>query len=292
MMFKSLLKALCLLPVVASADTFYVEQARQGTTASAAVERLVKNELTTKGHTVVANAENSQWSLTADTIKLGNTYIVTLTKSQDSKLVYSDKLKSTSLDDLDVVAARLVTGALNDVSAANSITVDTVTENESIGTTVKTRVTRQTYLGFGPTKVANLDTNNTGENFAAGALWGVDDQFSLRAGFNLNNVSDSPADMTGVSIGGHYYLDKKKHALYAVGLAGYRWAESHDPVANSSFLREGQSESGWGVEAGIGTHFYRTASANIAAELTYNQALFEVTDGAPGSLGAKLMVFW
>jgi len=288
-MFKSLLIFLCLLPAVAFSDTFYVEEARQDSTVSAAVESLVKSELSTKGHTVVASAENSQWSLRADTIKLGNSYIITLAKSQDNKVVYSDKLKSTNLD---IVTARLVSGALDDVSVANSMTVDTVTENESIGTTVKTKVTRQTFLGFGPTKVANLETSNSGENFAIGALWGVDDQFSLRAGFNVNNVSDSPADMAGIAIGGHYYLDKKKHAYYAVGLAGYTWAESHNPVSDSALFREGASESGWGVEAGVGTHFYRTASANIAAELTYNQALFEVTDGAPGSLGAKLIVFW
>jgi len=206
--------------------------------------------------------------------------------------VYSDKLKSTGLDDLDIVTARLVSGALNDVSAAKSVTVDTVTKNEAIGTTVKTRVTRQTYLGFGPSKVVNLDTSNSGESFTAGALWGVDDQFSLRAGFNTTNVSDSPADITNFSIGGHYYLDKRKHALYGVGLAGYTWAESHDSDTGSSSYSESKSDSGWGVEAGVGTHFYRTSSVNIAAELTYNQALFDVADSAPGSVGAKLMVFW
>jgi hypothetical protein len=31
---------------------------------------------------------------------------------------------------------------------------------------------------------------------------------------------------------------------------------------------------------------------NIATEVTYQQALFDMTEGAPGALGAKLIVFW
>ncbi len=291
-MLKSLLIFLCVLPVAATADTFYIEENSKLSAVSATVESLVKNELTRKGHTIIEDKENSQWVLTPDTIKLGKTYIVSLMKSQEGKVVYSDKLKSTNLDDLDTVTSRLVSGALDNVAISKNMTVDTVTDNETKRTTVKTKVTRQTYLGFGPAKAANLETNNAGVMFSVGSLWGIDHQFSIRAGYSTNNVSDSPADMTSISIGGQYYLNLEQHSPYAVGLVGYTWAESHDPVSDRSFFRQGEADSGWGVEAGIGMHFYRTSTVNIAAEVTYHQALFEVTEGAPGSLGAKLIVLW
>lgn len=291
-MFKSLLTFLFLLPVAVSADAFYVEEPRQTSGVSTTVERLVKNELLARGHSVVESHEKSQWVLVPDAIKLGTSYIVTLIKMQDGRVVYSDKLKSDSLDNLDTVSARLVSGALDNVASDKSITVDTVTDNEVKGTTVKTKVTRQTFLGYGPSKSANLGTSNSGVMFTAGALWGVDHQFSIRAGYSTNNVSKSPADMTGISIGGHYYLNRKQHSPYAVGLLGYTWAESHERVSDASFFRQGETESGWGVEAGMGMHFYRTSNVNIAAEVTYNQALFDMTDGAPGSIGAKLIVLW
>lgn len=291
-MFKSLLTLLFLLPVAASADTFYVEVPHERSDVSATVERLVKNELSAKGHIIVEDNAASQWVVVTDTIKLGKTYIVSLTKLKDGSVVYSDKLKSNDLDNLDTVTARLVSGALDNVTSDKSITVDTVTDNEAIGTTLKTKVTRQTFLGYGPSTSTNLGTSNSGVMLTAGALWGVDHQFSIRAGYSTNNVSKSPADMTGVSIGGNYYLNREQHSPYAVGLLNYTWAETHDRNSDISFFRKGETASGWGVEAGMGMHFYRTANVNIAAELTYNQALFELSDDAPGSLGAKLIVLW
>jgi len=286
-MFRTLIVLFGFLPILAAADTFFVTEAQQGSIGSGSVERLVRSELTSTGHTVLESAERAQWVISTDAIKLGNSYIV-----KDGKVVYADKLKSTALDDLDTVVTRLVSGALNNITADNSMTVDTVTRDEATGTTRKTKVTRQTYLGFGPSKSANLDTNNAGRSFSVGALWGIDDLVSIRTGFSTNSVSDSTAGMNSLSIGGHYYLNKRKHAQYAVGLVGYTWAESDTLSEDGSFFSEGVSESGWGIEAGVGTHFYRTATVNIAAELTYNQALFTVTDGAPGTLGAKLVVFW
>ncbi len=291
-MFRSLLLISSLLPFAASADNFYIEDMRQAGEVSDSVVNLVKSELTIKGHTVVTNKSNSQWVLVPNTIKLGSAYLVTLTKSQDGQVVYSDKLKSDNLDDLDIVTARLVSGALDNVTTRKNIAVDTVTKNEVTRTTAKTKVTRQTFLGFGPSKSANLGTSNSGVMFTAGALWNVDHQFSIRAGYSTNNVSKSPADMTSVAIGGHYYLNREQHAPYAVGLVGYTWAESHERESDDSWFRRGVAESGWGVEAGMGMHFYRTATVNIAAEATYKQAFFKVADDAPGSLGVKLIVLW
>ncbi len=291
-MFKSLLTFLLLVPAIASADSFYVEEPRERSDASVTVERLVKNELLSRGHTVVTNDVNPQWVLIPDAIKLGNSYIVSLTKLKDGRVVYSDKLKSASLDNLDTVSARLVSGALDNVASENSITVDTVTENEAAGTAVKTRVTRQKFLGYGPSAPNNLGVSNSGVMFTAGALWGVDHQVSIRAGYTTSNVSESPADMTGVNIGGHYYLNREQHSPYAVGLLGYTWAESHTRNSENTFSFGGEKESGWSIEAGMGMHFYRTAKVNIAAEVTYNQAIFDMTEGAPGALGAKLIVLF
>ena len=291
-MFKSLLTVLCLVPVIASADTFYLEESRQPSEVSGTVQRLMASELSAKGHTIVDRNASPQWVLKPDAIKLGSSYIVSLTKLKDGALVYSDKLKTDSLDNLDVVSARLVSGALDNVAAEGNIAVDTVTDSEVKGTTVKTKAMRQTFLGFGPSKSANIGTSDAGVIFTAGALWGVDHQVSIRAAYTTNNVSDSGADMTGLQLGGHYYLNRKQHAPYAVGLVGYTRAEAHDPESSSALFSQGESESGWSLEAGMGMHFYRTANVNIATEVTYQQSLFDMTEGAPGALGAKLIVFW
>jgi len=291
-MFRTLLLISSLVPALAFADTFYIEEAPRNSVALSAVEGLIENELKAKGHIVVDNKKSSQWVLSPGAIKLDESYIVTLEKSKDGKPFYSGRLKSVGLEELDIVTERLVSAAIASTAADRNITVDTITENEVKGTSVKTKVERQTFLGYGPSRLTNLDTSNSAVSFSAGALWNIDHQYSIRAGFSTNSASDSPAGIVDLTIGGNYYLSRERHSSYVVGLLSHARAQSHSGVADSRFTGETETNSGWGLEAGVGMHFFRTAAANMSAEMTYKQAFFKLADKAPGSLGMRLVIHW
>ena len=280
-MLKSLCLAFFSLPFFVFADSFYIKENVEPYSDADTLNQLVKNELVSLGHSVMLSPEESRWVLTPKLLRLGRSYVVTLSKERKGRIVFSQKLKSETLDDLDIVTERLVRAVLKRQNVSSTQNVDTITQNEIKGTSVKTEVTKQFYFGFGPGVLSGLESDETGSNWTAGYLWGIDHQFGLRLGLE-HTSGEGNSNFWNLGMGGQYYLNRRKHAPYLLGLFGYSWAESNAD----------KTENGFSIEAGLGSHFFRTAKVNLAIEVVYAQGLYDVLESSPGVFAGRLIVLW
>ena len=287
----------CCTPFLAHSAVFFVAEpsgevfSADMQAAQSSLKELVKSEVLSRRHSVVNSPEQSRWILEPALLRIGRSYVVTLSKLRNGRLVYSQKLKAQTLDDLDVVVARLVRAVVRNQNVENTQQVDTVTQQEQIvGPGLKTKVIRQFYFGFGPGALSNLESEDTGLGVTVGYLWGIDKKFSLRLGLERAD-GDGDANVWTLGLGGQHYLNLNKHAPYLLGLAGYSWAESDVPD-DDAFFGGGVDDNGFSVQVGVGVHFFRTASVNLAAEIAYTRGFFEVLDDSPGVFGGRILVFW
>jgi len=292
-LFKFLL---IFFPTIVFADSYYVdtpEVVTKNENLAPTIQTLIKNELSKNGETVTLDPSTANWVISSSLLNLGNSYIMNVSKSNGKKTVFSDSLKATSMDDIDVVIDRLVRASIKNIPVTKTQTVDSVTQNETRGTTIKQQVERQFYLGFGPGSANNLGSETAGVSWLFGYLWALQDQVSLRLNVAGVNVSDSGADMTSFGIGAQYYFNKSRHSPYISGLLDYTWADS-DTIAdpNCTFFCDNVGENGWGSTVGLGHHFFRTSTVNFAAELAYTQGFYEVLDKSPNMLNFRVIIFW
>ncbi|MGH1467392.1 MAG: outer membrane beta-barrel protein [Bdellovibrionales bacterium] len=281
---KKTILLICLsVSSAAFADSFYIERTVNGDQSNLldTLYSLVKSEVANQGHLVEAERMNSQWTLTPGVHKLGDSYIMTLSKSRNGQIVFSDKLKSKTEGDLDVVCERLVKAALTNQKVLTTETVNSAPKREA---------TRQVYFGFGPGYLAGLNADQSGFNWSLGYLWGLDEQFALRLNLEGLNASDSGADSTMLGLGGQYYVNNLKHSPYLLGLIGYSWSDSED--ASVCTVCTGESDHGWAFEAGLGIHFYRNSNINLALELTHMRSFYNLVGTNPSATALKLVVFW
>lgn len=289
-MFKAFLCVFMIFSMmskVALADSYYVDDVtgeaatRNGGELGSTLRGLVENEVVNQGQSVSQDPASSQWILSPKIYKLGDAYIMTLSKSQNGKVVSSQKLKSKTQGELDVVTEQLVRSVIGNKKISNAKKLDLNNKQE---------VTRQFYFGFGPGSLSGLETDNSGFSWAVGYLWGLDPRFSLRLNLEGLNASDSGADKTMLGLGGQYYLNELRHAPYVLGLIGHSWSDSEDASACASCT--GDSEHGWAGEVGLGMHFYRNATVNLAVELTHMRGFYDVNDSNPGATSLKMIILW
>jgi len=296
-MNKLIFLILFIVPLSANADSFYVEQASSNSTSASVEEatlslsELIKSDVSSStNHSVVDSAKQAQWTLKPSLLKIGSSYIVTLSKVKSGKLVFSQKMKAQSLEDLDTVSSRLVTSVIRGETVGSTQRVDSVTQKEQLGTSVKTEVTRQFYLGFGPGNVLGVKSNESGLNWTFGYLWGVDHNFSLRLGLQ-GTGAEGDASMTSFGLGGQYYVNLNKHAPYLLGMFSYSWTEANASDPNCTFFC-GISENGFSAEVGGGMHFFRTAKVNVALEVAYTQAFYDLLGDNPGTFNGRILILW
>ncbi len=288
-MFKNISKMILIIctlfPAISTADSFFVERAFDADSGFSGINRslyeLTKNEVASLGHVVVPNQDLSQWTLRASLLKLNETYILTMARLQNGKTLFSNKLKIDSLDNMDRGVEILVKSVLKNKKVKSLEAVDVRNRQE---------VTRDCYVALGPGYLSGLNADSTGVAWAMGYLWGLDPQFSLRLNLEGLNVSDSGADVFMLAFGGQYYLNNSRQSPYLLGLAGYSWIDSEDAGACTSCT--GNSERGWGMEAGLGMHFYRNAAVNLAVELTHAKPFYNVDGKSSGATSLKLVVLW
>ena len=283
------------VPFFAQADTYFIDEVRGASYGGAEVyKELIRSELRAQKQELVRSPEYSNWIVEPSLLKLGESYVASLSKINNGRVAFSQKLKVQSLDDLDVVTQRLVQAMVSNQSVDSVQQVNTVTQDELVGTTEKTEVERQFYLGFGPAGLSGLSADGSAVNLTAGYLWGLDNQFGMRFGLDWTG-GEGDADILNVGLGGQYYFNLQKHAPYVLGLVGFSWAESNSkaPVCtNLIFACDGEDKAGWSAQLGAGYHFFRTAKVNLALEAVYTASFYDVSGENPGAFAGRIVLFW
>lgn len=288
-----------LLGLAAHADRYFVEGTRGSNVPEGdreTVTELVRLGVSEGGRNSVAKDENdAQWTLSPTLMRLGDAYVLSLQKKNKAgQTVYSEKMKATTMSEMDMVASRLTRAVMSGTSFGETADITNVTKEEETMHTRRVNATRQWAFGLGPGWTSNLRSSGGGFTFLLGFLWGIDPDFSINLSWTINSGrKDDDASFSELSLGGEYYFTRSKHAPFVGARLGYGSARvNHD---NCNILQIGCTEdraSGWAGTLNAGYKFFRTSTVNAAVIGGYSQIFDRTSLGSPGLTTLQIAVYF
>lgn len=284
----------------AFADRYFVENAKGSGVAESdreAVEELIRLSVSQAGgHTVAAKKEDAQFTLVPQLLKLGDSYVLSLQKrNKAGDLVFAEKMKATTMSDMDTVANRITRAVIQGSSTDDTADVTNITEEEENRNTRRYKATRQWVLGIGPGWATNLRSSGGGFTFQLGFLWGLDPDFGINLSMLTNGGrgDDDDSSFFDFSLGGEYYFNRRKHTPFAGLRLGYGSAQTSDSCTISIFDSCKQDKaSGWGMTGTVGVKAFRTSTVNAAVMANYSYLFDRTTAGNPALLSVLLAVYY
>lgn len=259
-------------------------------TYSATVFELVKAEVSTApGFTLESNAKNATVHLATKLLKLGNSFILSIDKIREERVVFTAKMKAATLDDLDTVSARVVQAVLKESKTEGTAQVDDVTEDEVTRGTRRIQTVRQWRVSFGPAWGSNLNTTKSGILGSLGYAWGLDAQWEVLSNLSLSGFSkdgESGAYYMDGMLGVSYFFTKGKHAPYVTG--GFGYASAGASRANASITDD--KANGWAGRIGAGVKLFRTTNLSFGFELNHSILFSNTVSGHNPGLTSLLVV--
>jgi len=270
------------------ADDFFVETPTLVNTPESmkeVVRELMVQALEEKKHSILSNPAKAKYVLTASIMKLEASYVVTI-KKRDGQNIVSKKMKTQTLDDLDVTIARLTSAVLGDHTTNDPIKVEEVTNNDIEKRKRKIQTERQWTFGFGPAFLQNMDLKNA-VSVTFGYMWALTPTFDLTLRYSFSNAEgESSAGLMFLDMGGHFFFSDSVNAPYLLATFGYGNAETNL-----------ENDNGWAVSAGGGVMFFRAHNINLGVELKYTTVFTKVheangKEGTPSQLACNLLIYF
>ncbi|MCK5071797.1 MAG: hypothetical protein KAQ98_00110 [Bacteriovoracaceae bacterium] len=252
-----------------------------------AVRELIVAELEEKGHSIIGNPKKSNFSISSSIIKLENDYIIKMTKKETGKTT-SKRMKSKTLDDIDITISRLVDTVLNNKSVKSTQQVEKITKHEQDEKRRKLKVDGQWVFGIGPSFLSNT-IETQAYNLTFGYIWGIDTIFDLLVRWDISNAKgSSSAGFNMLTINGNYFFNKNIHAPFVE--AGFGYARAENDASNKKV-------NGWILNIGGGMKFFRASTVNFGVEARYSLHLENVEGKAgktekPSQLAVSFLVFF
>jgi hypothetical protein len=136
---------------------------------------------------------------------------------------------------------------------------------------------------LGSVQAGHKNSSGGGFTFLIGYEWGLDPDYSVDLSYIVSSGrGDDDSRFGDFSIGGTYYLSRKKFSPFANVRLGYGTSDINDGC--SFFCSTSPNESaGWSGSVAIGYKFFRTSTVNVAPMLRYSQ-IFD-----KGDLGSAAM---
>ncbi len=261
---------------LSSADNFYVEDIKSAEIASqdkTSVRELIRLAIPEAGaHKSVTQANQADWILTPQLMKLGGAYILNLEKkSNKGKNSFSEKMKAASMDDLDVTTQRLTTAVINEQRVQQTADVTNITEQEKKQNINRIEATRQWIIGIGPSWTSGLNSGgNGGFTLLIGYEWGLDPDYSVDLSYiGHSGRGDDDSRFSDFSVGGTYYLSRTKYSPFLTARIGYGSADIND---GCTFFCTNDSDDpgGWTASVAAGMKFFRTSAVNVSTYIRYS----------------------
>jgi hypothetical protein len=231
---------------------------------------------------VVEESGKADYVLKPKLIRLGETFVLSLTKTKKGKTVFSSQLKATHKDELDRVARDLTRSVMEEKKITES-PVD-ATPSEGTSPDMHQAMHPIKYLGFGGSSFNRLNSSGFGYSFAAAFGWDTDQaliKILTEADFN------GSAFFLNAGLGGNYFFNMRNIAPYLTADFGGGLAK-----LDAGGILSGQTIGGFVLAAGAGIQFLRTAEVNLdigfrAAFMLNRNAL-----GAPQVFTLRLGLFF
>ncbi len=287
------------LSLTVQADSVFVQKIKsKGVDADSkeAIQEIISSAVTSEGHELVESSSEAGSILRTKVLKLGQSYTLKIDKLQDGKVRFSSKMKSADLEDMDVVAVRVVRSVLSEQSLKSSVTVTDVTKDEETRGTRRYQATRQWRFGFGPAWSGGLNVDGGGLMWGLGYVWGIDPDFDLKLNWSVYSPKESDEDnarFTDFALGMNYFLSRSKHSPFVSVEIGYASAAAAEEASNFFDLSDDEA-SGWAVSLGGGMKFFRTSTVNLGlfGSIKYLFDKTEKTEKTPRVTSVGLVVYY
>lgn len=247
------------------------------------------------GFNSVPAAAQADVTLKTQVLKLGESYIVTVRKTDKAgKVLFSDKMKAANIDDMDTVSSRLVTSVLQERPVAQTADITNVTEEEETMLKKRIQATNQWIIGIGPGWATNLRSDGGGFTFTLGYLWGIDPDYSINLSWtNSSGRKDDDSTFSDFSLGMEYYFTQQKTSPFVGARLGYASAKPDGNCVISFFgTCDTSTASGWAMNGSAGLKFFRTSSVNLAVMGTYYQLFSKVGGKNPSLVATEIVVYF
>lgn len=286
--FSTLLALIFSCPIIASASTYYVADVSSESADSqlkASVKDLLKAALYEHGESVANEKAEADYVITSNVIVIGSSTIVSIQKQRHNEILYTDKLKASSLNELDVIVDRLVSALVSQQKAAQNPEIGKITDEEITKVSRRTKAQKFRFVAIGPFAFTDLSTDAMAYYFASGFIADVTPNNSIKMEFELSarirdlgDENSRSAFLYSGNLGGIHYFSTKNTSTFVSGSFGFGSAYSSETENNWSFTL--------GTELGIA--FFRTATSQMQIGLKYT-GLTDVNGiGHPGHVGVFL----
>jgi hypothetical protein len=256
-----------------------------------AVTNLVEVAASEKSVNKISDSKKADITLKTKVIKLGNSYIVNVSKlTKNDQEKFSNKIKAKTFDDIDVSITRVVRSVLNENKLQDDITVSQVTDQEVSQGTNRTDAIKQWEFGFGPAKLHHVNASENAVAWRIGYNWTIRPNFDLKLIWDIaSSRGNDSSGFNGISIGGNYFFSEADMAPFVTMDFGYGGAQADDPTLVHP---DNSDASGFIIGAGGGMKFFRTSKVNLGLSLRLSHMLSKTFDGNPNSLGLLVSIFF
>lgn len=258
------------------ADNFYVEDIKSAEITAqdkTSVRELIRLSIPQAGaHKSVSQANQADWILTPQLLKLGGAYILNIEKkSTKGSGAFSEKMKSASMDDMDVTVQRLTTAVINEQQIQQTADVTNITDQEKKQNINRIEATRQWVIGIGPSWTSGLNSGgNGGFTLLIGYEWGLDPDYSVDLSYlGHGGRGDDDSRFSDFSVGGTYYISRTKYSPFLSARIGYGSADINDGCTLFC-TTDTDDPAGWTTSVSAGMKFFRTSSVNVSTYVRYS----------------------
>jgi hypothetical protein len=193
-------------------------------------QSLVRMSVTNAGYTCDTVAYHMQLKVTL--VRLEQTVIVSAEKIDNGKSIFTTRLKAATVDELDVVIGRAVSGAINGIAATDNEEIGKVTQTET--KEMETRKDVQTYhlfdAGFSAYHGMAIKHINLAYALQGGLIWEVGQHFAPLATIGGSFLSAEFGCDFEMLIGARWLFSMGRNSPYAGAGFGYGLASSHDNI--------------------------------------------------------------
>lgn len=244
------------------------------------IKALVVASVVNAGGQVAEVEAGSDFSLRTDLVKLGQAYVLTVTKLKRGISPYTSRQKASSVEELDEAADRAVRAAILSTPTKKDLRVGEIKEREEDQLRRRIKSRSATYFGFGPAGFSNMGISQLSYDLAAGHLWEVTPNAAIKFLVNGVTSADMKTYFLMAQLGLHYYLTDADTAPYIGGGLGFGGSGS----ATSSATTIGA----FAGNVGIGYQFFRTSTTQFDIFLGYSCIFGNNTLGVPGYYGLRV----
>lgn len=245
---------------------------------------LVMSSVEEVGATSVDQENGADTVLRPTLLRLGEAYILSLTKLRDGKVTGSGQLKAARMDELDKVSDRLTRSVLLGESPKGNPRVGEITYHEALEGTQRRATRSINYVSFGGSTFGNLNSEGIGYSFGVGHGWDIN---TVLVKIIATGDFNQDAWMLAAGLGANYFFMPTDIAPYVTADLGAAFAK-----LDGGGLLSGETVGGFSAGAGGGIHFLRTAAVNLDLGFRAGFVFKENALGIPQSYSVRLGLYF